>query len=131
MFEIAQHTADIRIHITASSVEELFADAVLALMESMEPVGRNEATSVTIEVDAPDLTALLVDFLNDLLLRCHTQRVAFEPVAVTIRDGLVVAEMRSIRVGGFEDDVKAVTYHEAEVRQLANGSWVTALVLDV
>lgn len=131
MFEIAQHTADIRIHINAPSVETLFGEAVRALMESMEPEGRGQAANVTIEVEAPDLTALLVDFLNDVLLRCHTQRVAFEPVSITIGDGVVIAEMQSIRVRGFEDDVKAVTYHEADVRQAEDGSWMTALVLDV
>ena len=131
VFEIAQHTADIRIHIRAASVEELFADSIRALMHAMEPEGRGASTAVILEVDSPDVTALLVDLLNELLLRCHTERVMFEPVTIALRDGLVIAKLTSVGVDGFDDDVKAVTYHEADVRQLEDGSWVTALVLDV
>jgi SHS2 domain-containing protein len=131
MFAVAQHTADIRIEISSPSPEELFADGVRGLMHVMKPEVSGEAAVVTVEVESPDLTALLVDFLNELLLRCHTRRETFEPESIVLRDDTVVARLRAMSVSEFEEDVKAVTYHEADVRQAEDGSWTTTIVLDV
>jgi SHS2 domain-containing protein len=131
VYKVAQHTADIRIEISSDSPEELFADAVRGLMDVMKPTVAGPLASVTIEIDAPDLTALLVDFLNEIVLRCHTRREAFEPESIVLHDSSVTARLRATLAEGFEEDVKAVTYHEAEVRQNADGSWGTTIVLDV
>lgn len=131
MFEIVQHTADIRIRVAAASVEELFADAVRALMEVMKPAATTGGSRVTIEIDAPDLTAVLVDLLNELLLRCHTRGEAFEPESFVLGERSVVARLVASPATAFEEDVKAVTYHEADVRRTTAGSWETRLVLDV
>ena len=131
MFAVAQHTADIRIEISSASPEELFADGVRGLMHVMKPEVSEEEIVVTVEVESPDLTALLVDFLNELLLRCHTRRETFEPESIVLRDDTVVARLRATPVSDFEEDVKAVTYHEADVRQAEDGAWTTTIVLDV
>lgn len=131
MFTIAQHTADIRIEISSGSVEELFADGVRGLMEVMKPEVSDEGASMTVEVESPDVTALLMDFLNELVLRFHTRREAFEPESIVLRGHSVVARLRAAPASGYEEDVKAVTYHEADVRRTEDGSWRTTIVLDV
>lgn len=131
MFTIAQHTADIRIEIAAGSVEELFADGVRALMDVMKPQPSEGGTATTVEVESPDLTALLVDLLNELLLRCHTRGEAFEPESIVLHRHSVIARLRASRSSRFEEDVKAVTYHEADVRRETDGTWKTTIVLDV
>lgn len=133
MYEVDAHTADIRLRLRAASLEELFADAVRGLMAVMKPAGApapSPAKDTTLTLDAPDVTALLVDFLNEVLLRCHTRREAFEPVTIEVRDGAITAVLRVRIAGEFEEDVKAVTYHEADVVQ-TDGGWSTTLVLDV
>ena len=130
MFEIEQHTADIRLRIVAATVEELFADAVRGLMAVMKASPRGDAQQDSIEIDAPDLTALLVDFLNEVLLRCHTEQRAFEPESIVLRDHAITAGLTARAIDEFEEDVKAVTYHEAEVVETPDG-WSTRLVLDV
>lgn len=132
MFEIEQHTADIRIRLRSGSPEELFADGVRALMDVMKPVGASPpAQSFTIELDAPDRTALLVDLLNEILLRCHTRREKFDPESIVLHGSSVTARLRAQPVDAFEEDVKAVTYHEADVMRWPDGGWATVLVLDV
>ena len=132
MFAVAQHTADIRIEISANSPEELFADGVRGLMHVMRPQVSGESAIVTVEVESPDLTALLVDFLNELLLHCHTRGEAFEPESIVLHDHSAIwARLRTNPVIDFEEDVKAVTYHEADVRRAENGLWTTTIVLDV
>lgn len=131
MFAVAQHTADIRIEISAASPEDVFADGVRGLMEVMKPEAAGDAVTVTVEVESPDLTALLVDFMNEILLRCHIRRQAFEPESILLDENSVVARLRATTVIRFEEDVKAVTYHEADVRRNDDGSWTTTIVLDV
>lgn len=131
MFAVAQHTADIRIEISAASPEELFADGVRGLMEVMKPEVSGDRATVTVEVESPDLTALLVDFMNEILLRCHIRREAFEPESILLSDHSLVARLHAAPVTRFEEDVKAVTYHEADVRRNEDGTWTTTIVLDV
>ncbi len=70
MYEILQHTADIRISVTATTVEELFAESLLALMEVVGGEAVSGVFEETVTVSSVDRTALLVDFLNEALLRC-------------------------------------------------------------
>ena len=130
MFVVEEHTADIRLRLRAASIEELFADGVRGLMAVMKPAHLAESSKVTIEIEAPDLTALLVDFLNEILLRVQTRSEAFEPESFVLLDSRVVATLGARRTEGFEEDVKAVTYHEADVVN-DGGVWSTTLVLDV
>ena len=133
MFEILQHTADIRIAVSASSVGELFADALLGLMEVIggEPAN-GETIAETLSLQAVDHTALLVDFLNEALLRCHLRKQRYTGVSFTaLSETALVASLQAVRAGEFHEDVKAVTYHEADVRCGPDGRWGTMLVLDI
>ena len=131
MFDIDQHTADIRVRLVAPTAEELFADGIRALMAVMKPGDGGEASAETVELEAPDLTSLLVDLLNEVLLRCHIRRCAYHPESIVLHASGVIAKLAATAVTDFDEDVKAVTYHEAEVRQGGDGSWSTTLVLDV
>ena len=55
MHEILQHTADVRLHVTASTLEELFADALRGLMAVMHSTTAGDIDTVQIEVDAAQL----------------------------------------------------------------------------
>src|SRR4051812_34016293 len=113
MWRVDHHTADIRLRVAAASLEELFAEAVLALMGVMQPVGAGgEAVSAEIEVEAADVTALLVDFLNEVLTRAHIERAAFTDTEfASLSETSLRAIIRGARCEGFEEDVKSVTYH--------------------
>lgn len=81
--------------------------------------------------DSPDTTALLVDFLNDVLHRAHVARELFTDLTFTrFGETSLTAELTGIAPASFEEDVKAVTYHEAEVRKEGEG-WGTMLVFDL
>jgi SHS2 domain-containing protein len=129
MWRIDQHTADVRIRVTASSLRELFAESVRALTAVMHPVGATgERVTATIEIEANDATALLVDFLNEVLTRSHIERVAFtETEFAALTETSLRAVVSGTRCEGFEEDVKSVTYHEAQVTP----EWSTTLVLDI
>jgi SHS2 domain-containing protein len=132
MYEILQHTADVRLRVTASSLEELFADALQGLMAVMgASVGAHGVRPESIELDSVDLTALLVDFLNEALVRALVRRRCFTGASfASLGETHLVATLTSVPAASFDEDVKAVTHHEAEVRRSGEG-WTTMLVLDI
>jgi SHS2 domain-containing protein len=133
MWAIDHHTADVRVHVTAGSLRELFADAVRALTEVMEPqasTSRNDA-AFAVNVDAADSTPLLVDFLNAALTASHIHRFAFTDVDFqSFEPTRLAATLIGQRVRGFAEDVKSVTYHEARVAREGQ-VWSVTLVLDI
>ena len=133
------HTGDVGVSVRARSLAQLFADAALALTDTITDrrliaIARSAAVDLT--STAVDL--LLVDWLNDLIYRFETDNlaVARADVDVTAREG--AWRVRGT-VGGESLDparhpvrtlVKAATYHALEVTQ-AGGEWHAAFVLDV
>jgi len=131
MFEILQHTADVRLHVTASTLPELFGDALRGLMAVMSGDAVRGGETESIELDSVNLTALLVDFLNEALVRAVTRRVLFTGASfASLGETHLSATLTSVPAASFDEDVKAVTYHEAEVRR-SGEAWTTMLVLDI
>ena len=132
MFELIQHTADVRVRVTAPSMEELFGDAVRGMYAVMR--GAAGGTRIEREIvveDSADRTALLIDFLNEVLARAHIGRELFDSVTfLRLDETSLAAKLTGSGPAEFEEDVKAVTYHEADVR-LAGGEWTTMLVFDL
>ena len=118
--------------VSAATLEGLFADALHGLMELVKPENISAQTvRVQIHVAAPDSTALLIDFLNEVLTRCHIRREIYPRAAFrSLTSTSVDAELEGHPVAGFGEDVKAVTYHEADVRE-QEGRWSTMLVFDI
>ena len=130
MYEILHHTADIRLRVTASTLEELFADALLGLMSVMGTPAHG-AHAEDIALDSVNVTALLVDFLNEALVRALVQRRLFTGASfATLGETHLAGTLTSAPAEELDEDVKAVTYHEAEVRRDGDG-WTTMLVLDI
>jgi SHS2 domain-containing protein len=132
MYELIHHTADIRMRVIAATQAELFSEALRGLSEVTEPKGiGGDAARAEIAIDAPDTTVLLVDFLNEVLTRSHVRRETYASATFSeITTTRLVATIAGSRVEGFGEDVKAVTYHDAEVVE-RDGEWSTLLVLDI
>lgn len=132
MFEILSHTADVRLRVTAPTLEELFRDAMRGMYAVMRGEPGERRVSATIRVhDSADTTALLVDFLNEILGRAHVAREMFTDASFTrFDDTSLDAEVTGFAPASFEEDVKAVTYHEADVRRDGD-QWTTMLVFDI
>ncbi|MGE5443248.1 MAG: archease [Ignavibacteriales bacterium] len=41
------------------------------------------------------------------------------------------AILRGFTASSFDEDIKAVTYHEAEVKETEDGKWETMIVFDI
>lgn len=114
--------------------QELFGDALRGMNSILKSFieGRGKKTRREIAVEAADRSALLVDFLNEALALSLIHReiyteVMFRELSETfLRAGLV-----GVGVYEFDEDIKAVTYHEVEIKKNENGEWGTAIVFDI
>jgi SHS2 domain-containing protein len=130
------HTADTRLQITADSLEELFKGAVEGLSEIIkhDVTKRSSNSSIVTQVDisSNDTTALLVDFLNNLLTKDIIEKVVFfDIIELNLKDTRIMASVRGIAADSFDEDIKAVTYHGAQIQQDKDGNYEVELVCDV
>ena len=132
MIETIEHTADIRLRITAPTREDLFREAVRGTIALLRPEKGERKVQREVVVEAVDPTVLLIDFLNEALSNAHAQSEAYDDVIfLSFSDRRVTARFLGAQATAFGADVKAVTYHEAEIRQNANGEWSTVIVYDI
>jgi SHS2 domain-containing protein len=166
-FELLEHTADVGIRARGATLEEAFEQATLGLAEvlgalapggSGGPPGWSPGQSggpgevVAVEVSAPDLGGLLVDWLNEILWLRETRDAWLAGVQVDrVGEGTAAGSVRfsSAAPAGegapgdpaFEDGpggpapdgtfVKAVTYHRLRVEPGPAGGWLIDVYLDV
>lgn len=144
-FEILEHTADLRIKVFGSSPKELFTNALYAMAsvqksEAVEKgtvrrlIGqiRGRKVSVDIFVESMDYDTLLVDFLSEVLSHSDTEQAVFyEANFKKFSDNGLDAIVTGFKVDDFEKDIKAVTYHEVNVKEIEPGKWESLLVFDI
>ena len=136
-FRVLSHTADVRLRVFGHHYEELFKNAALALASVLvkesagrrkEPLGGYEK----IRVEGQDINILLVNFLNEVLAQSQINRKVYEKVKFLKLSGKdLEAQIFGRPIEDFEEDVKAVTYHDVSISQNARGIWETTLTLDI
>ncbi len=130
--EWIEHTADVRVRVRAASVEELFREALRATMSLLRPERGKRRVAHDLAVDAVDQTTLLIDFLNEALSRAQANRETYDDAMFSkLTERRLEARLTGSDALSFGDDVKAVTYHQADVRRDTDGMWETIIVYDV
>lgn len=138
MVEYFDHTADIGMRITATSLPELFGEAgkgmfrlIVENYDNLEFI----STSGTLHLRAEALDLLLFDWLKELLYRFdlrHEILGGFR-IEVAAEQGLSAC-FGSIPLDPqshvLDHEVKAVTYHELAVRATPQG-WEAVVILDI
>jgi SHS2 domain-containing protein len=132
-YEIIEHTADLRLKVCGRSLPELFSEAVSGMMSILaQGVKRGPNITREVKVESANLTALLVDFLNEILTLCETNKEVYtEVVFGEFTETMLQAKLCGRSVRGFSEDIKAATYHEAKVSRNNKGEWETTLVFDI
>ena len=134
--ETLDHTADVGLLARADTLGELFEALaeglcdVICLRGSVAAARRRN-----IAVDAEDIEALAVDFLNEVLWQVQTEHFAVAGVEVRhISETALAAELagepHDPRRHETRTEVKAVTYHELKVAREGDG-WVGRVILDL
>lgn len=133
MFDILPHTADISIRAKGTSREELLRFLLQGMFSAAEPRWDDgPAVERPFTVVSPDATALIVDFLSEALAQSDINKeaytdVRFSSVTETSAEGVLIGKS----VTGFETQIKAVTYHNLDIRHMPDGTFETVVTLDV
>ncbi len=138
-YQVFDHTADIGLEVRAPTLRMLFEHAAFAVFDIMletDPVGApDDSDDLDLSVAAADLEELMVRWLAELLYLHDAKGVV--PRRFSVTD--ISADRLAARVTWesydphrhhVKTEVKAVTYHQASVRQ-EGGLWRARLVLDV
>lgn len=138
-YRFVEHTADLGIEVWGESLDELFAEALVAFTDTLTEVERvDEQREVTIELSAPGLEELLVAWLEELLFLYETEGLLCrraEVAVVELPDGPTLAagafgEVHDLDRQPLKTLVKAITYHRLAVTRKAGG-YRAQVILDL
>ena len=132
-FEILEHTADVGVRATASSAEGVFEQATRGLLDITGALASGSGEKITIEVEAGDLGALLVDWLEEVLyLQDARDSVIMDIDVETVEGGRAKGSVsiapRAEQLEGTA--VKAITYHQLRVEETDAG-WEAVVYFDI
>jgi SHS2 domain-containing protein len=130
------HTADLGLAITGASEEKLFANAAFAVFDILTDLGRvepRETRRILVEGDSRE--DLLINFLREILYLYNGERWLLKEIRVIkIDQKALEAEARGEPFDEHKHEIckeiKAVTYHQAEVRKSPDG-WAARVIFDV
>lgn len=146
-YKVLSHTADLRLEIFGETLEELFKNAAEAigniLVSGISRPVQSEARQMRhasgglkekIKAISANPNTLLVDFLNEILTKSHINKKVYKisniKIQISNKEHIVEAELIGFSVGEFDEDVKAVTYHEVDIKN-EKDIFRTKLVLDI
>jgi SHS2 domain-containing protein len=138
-FELFETTADVGVRGYGSTLEEAFVNAAKAMFSVMTDLLKvKPAEEVAVEVEAEDLEALLVAWLNELLAISSIRRMLFSDFKVAVERLNGLLKLRAAAYGERVDpsrhdlrtEVKAATYALVKVGRV-DGKYVAQLLLDI
>lgn len=132
-WEPIEHTADVGLLVRAPTLDELFAESARGLFGLMGEARGPDVRRERVSLEAPDLDALYVDWLSELLFLFEARGFVPLPVSVTVDAGGVRLEAEVAGPAGLVQHgpgVKAVTFHGLSVGETSDG-WQARVYLDV
>lgn len=136
IYTLLEHTADLGIIVYGVDLPTLFAHAAWALFDVISDASTIEPRChLTITLDAIDREDLLVQWLGELLYVYDTQRflccdATFTVLEPTHLEATIYGETLDECRHPIDTEIKAVTYHQIEVKQIGTG-WQAQVIFDV
>ena len=130
------HTADIRMSIEGETLQNLFKAGVKGmanlLKENTCELTHKFNSKTRIKTCSLDYTNLLIDFLSDVLTYTYTNKTIYCKINIlSLEKYKIVADVFGVETNDFDEEIKAVTYHEAEVIKNKNNLWETCIIFDI
>ncbi len=135
-YTIFDHTADLGIEIYGKTLPELFANAAFAVFDIITDLRFVRATEERqIVVEGSGWEDLLVNYLREILYLYNGEGLLLKEGTVTEIDqrrllGAVSGERFNPARHRINAEIKAVTYHQAAVRETQDG-WIGRVIFDV
>ncbi len=134
-YEFHPHTADVRLLVKADTPEELFKVS----LDGMAQLLKKDLCKQTdkfeekenVKIKSADSTTLLIDFLSEVLTQSQINKAVYCNVDFkNLSENFLECTIYGKRVDKFDEDIKAVTYHEAEIKK-EGGVLQTNIIFDI
>ncbi len=135
-YEFINHTADIGIKVRGFSRKEMFENAARAMFDLIVDLDTVETRDqMAIEIRGGELEELLADWLRDLLYRYNGDKYLLkefkiEKISPRGLKARVRGEKLDMSRHSLRREIKAVTYHDLEIRKL-NREWQAQIIFDI
>ena len=135
-YKLLDHTADIGIIASGEDISEAFGNAAYAMFDILTDVDKiKEKGSFEVQISAENIEELLVAWLNELLYRYETERIAFSKFVIDdINDSDLRASVSGEKIAPdrheIKTEIKSVTYHQLKVEKIDDG-WRAQVIFDV
>lgn len=144
-FELITQGNTASIKVRGSSPRELFLNALLGMAFVQKPqlaqssfVGKimkailPRKISASVELNGMDYAMLLVDFLSEVLSHAEQENAVFFKATFShFGERGLSAKLSGSRVDDFDQNIKAVGYHQVEVKEIASGKWEATVVFEI
>jgi SHS2 domain-containing protein len=131
-FEFVDHPGDVKIRAWSTNLESLFVAVAEGMMLFLFGNGIADLApdqTETLEIEAKDREALLVEWLTELLYRATCEYRAYMGFRIhELTESKLKATVATAAAEAVED-IKAVTYHELSVRECER-KWEADIVFD-
>jgi SHS2 domain-containing protein len=129
-------TADVAFEAYGKDLNELFANAALAMFEVMINTKQVEPKiERKVKAEGNDLQSLMFNWLNSLLVFVDSENLAFSEFKVKVDEknfkleGICKGEEMNREKHETRTHVKACTYHQMEIKK--NKNWKARIILDI
>ena len=137
-YDIVESNGNVQLNAWGKTLKELFRNALRGLTAYIKPnalaVSNKEPKEKhALRVEAVDLNSLLIEFLTSVIAAADFRGLAFTHVAFkTLGDNFLEAELSGVATNTFDQEVKAVSYSEVDIRHSPeSGLYETTLVFEV
>lgn len=131
-FEFLDHPGDVKLRVWSTNLESLFAAAAEGMMLFLFGTGianLEPDRTQTLEIEAKDREALLVEWLSELPYRATCEYRAYMRFRIhELTESKLKATAETVAAQAVED-IKAVTYHDLSVRK-CECMWEASIVFD-
>jgi SHS2 domain-containing protein len=130
VYRWVEHTSEVEVLIENDSPTAVFIEALVALGDLLTDERGGEPLTHEVRARAPDLAALLAEWLSELVYLAETDGFIPERVLeIELTETSLEARVAGQRTRP-QTVVKGVTYHGLELTD-AHGGWRARVVLDV
>lgn len=117
-----EHTADWMLEVWGASLAELLEQAARGMYALAEvEIKEGDRSAVNFELRGRDPEILIVRFLSELLYYGERDNIAFDTFDLVLSGDVLQARLGGAEIVSIKKEIKAVTYHNLEVKQNPRG----------